>query len=472
MARMIRELIFGNNLLLALLASVALISTILIFQLAAKKQLGLLWEKWFAICYVFVSPHVNLPPFNYLHFVNLASTDGSNISQLPWAFYPWVILVLSGRFISFFKNQFVEALSFLVLRNPGFSVYCLLPITSTLWSLVPEITLKGGIAFTGFTIFSFYLGARYEWPELSGILRWGYTSLAIVSVLRYPNVGKEFAGITSHKNAFGSLMVVSTALWYLHYSQGAKTQKERWIALGFMLFSFYLVRASSSGGSLVNSLMLIAVVSSLSFLSRLKFQWAFTCVVGFTVLAIITSVYIIDNLESIVVGGLGKDLTLTGRTEFWPQLIDAANQRPWFGYGFDGFFKQDEIGEQTPAYFIYTANGFQPKTAHNGAISVLLSYGYLGLFLILASLFTNLILAVRQLNRSPLSESGIPIIYLVFIILNNITEGSLGEMGDVWLAYVLLTVRLCIDSSKSPSSNRRIDRRDLPSSSESRLNPH
>jgi hypothetical protein len=472
MARIIRELIFGNTLLLALLVSVALISTIVIFQLGANKKLGLLWEKWFGVVYIFIAPQVTLVPFNYLHLSNLGSTSGSSVSLISWFFYPWVMLVLSGRVISFFKNQFVEALSFLVLRNPGFSVYCLLPLTSTLWSLVPDITLKVGIAFTGFTIFNFYLGARYEWPQLSGLLRWGYTSIGIVSVLLQPSVGKGFTGITNHKNAFGSLMVVSTALWYLHYSQSAKTPKERWIALGFMLFSFYLVRASSSGGCLVNSLMLIVVVSSLSFLSRLKFQWAFTCIVGFTVLGIIASVYIIDNLESIVVGGLGKDLTLTGRTEFWPQLIEAANQRPWLGYGYEGFFHQDELGKQTPAYFIYTASGFNPKTAHNGAISILLYFGYPGLALILGSMFTNLILAVRQLSRSPLSQSGIPIIYLVYIIMNNLTEGSLSEMGDAWLGYVLLTVRLCIDSSKSPSSNHRIYGRDLPSPSEARLNPH
>lgn len=123
-------------------------------------------------------------------------------------------------------------------------------------------------------------------------------------------------------------------------------------------------------------------------------------------------------------------------------------------------FSEDKLGAQTPAYFIYTASGFKPKTAHNGGISILLSFGYPGLVLILLSLFTNLILAVRQLSRSPLSQSGIPIIYLVFIILNNLTESSLGEMGGAWLAYVLLTVRLCIDSSKSPSSNSRIYGRD------------
>lgn len=471
MARLIKDLILYNNFLLILLGVSGLIITLFIFQIATKRNLGITFEKWFAVLYIFISPHVNIPPFNYLHFINLTEADGSTIAKLPFVFYPWIIFILCGRFINFFKYQFVEGLSLLLLRNPSFSLYCLLPVTSTLWSLVPDITLKAGMAFTGFTIVCFYIGARYEWHELSGLVRWGYTSIGIVSFLRFPTVTREFSGITSHKNSLGSIMVVSTALWYLHYSQGAKTQKERWIAIIFMLFSFYLVRSTSSGGSLVNCLMLILIVSSLSFLSKLKFQWAFTCIVGFMVFGIISSVYIIDNLEEIVVGGLGKDLTLTGRTEFWPQLIAAANQRPWLGYGFEGFFQQDLIGDKTPAYFIYTTIGFQPRTAHNGAISILLFFGYLGLSLILLSLLTNLVFAVRELSRRPLSESGIPIIYLVFIILNNITEGSLGDIGDVWLAYVLITVRLSIDSSKSPSSNRQSYRQDLPPRSASRLNP-
>jgi O-antigen ligase len=459
---MIKDLILSNNLLLLILGIAGLIITLLIFQIATKRNFGLAFEKWFAILYIFISPHVNIPPFNYLHFVNVTETDGSAISQLPFIFYPWIVFILCGRFITFFKNQLVEGLSFLLMRNPCFSLYCLLPIISPLWSLVPDITLRAGMAFTGFTIVGFYVGARYEWRELSGLVRWSYTLIGIVSVLRYPNVGREFSGITSHKNSLGSIMVVSTALWYLHYSQNAKTQKERWIALLFMLFSFYLVRATSSGGSLVNSLMLIVVVSSLSFLSKLKFQWAFTFIVGFMAFGTIASVYILDNLESIVVGGLGKDLTLTGRTEFWPQLIAAANQRPWLGYGFDGFFQQDLIGGQTPAYFIYTPNGFQPRTAHNGAISILLAFGYPGLTLILVSLVTNLIFAVRELSRSPLAQAGIPIIYLVFIILNNLTEGSLSDIGDAWLAYVLVTVRLSIDSAKSASNANRSYGRELP----------
>ncbi|NJK74348.1 MAG: O-antigen ligase family protein [Oscillatoriales cyanobacterium RU_3_3] len=462
MARLIRELIFSNNLLLFLLGAAGLIITLLLFQFASQRKWGLAFEKWFAIFYVFISPHVNVPPFNYLHFINLAE-EGGTISKLPYVFYPWVIFILCGRLISFFKHQFVEVLLFVAIRNPCFLLYCFMPVISALWSLVPDVTLRAGMAFTGFTIFGFYIGARYEWTELSGLLRWGYTAIGIVSVLRKPNIGSEFAGITSHKNSLGSIMVLSTALWYLHYSQTAKTQKERWMCLVLMLFSFYLVRATSSGGSLVNSLMLIVLVSSLNFLSKLKFQWSFTFLVGFMVLGTIGSIYVVENLESIVVGGLGKDLTLTGRTEFWPQLIAAANQRPWFGYGFEGFFQQDTIGAQTPAHFIYTSIGFQPRTAHNGPISVLLSFGYPGLAMLLISLFTNLLFAVRELSRRPLAESGIAIIYLVFIILNNMTEGSIGDIGDVWLAYVLLTVRLSTDSAKSSSSNNRSYDRQLGS---------
>ncbi|MCU0544517.1 MAG: O-antigen ligase family protein [Oscillatoriaceae cyanobacterium Prado104] len=464
MARLIRELILGNSLLLTLLAVAGLIITLLIFQFASHRRWGLAFEKMFAIFYIFISPHVNVPPFNYLHFINLAAVNGGAVTQLPYVFYPWIVFVLCGRFIQFFKHQFVETLSFLALRNPCFLLYCFLPVISALWSLVPEVTLKAGLAFTGFTIVGFYIGARYEWSQLSGLLRWGYTAIAIVSVLRNPNVGREFAGITSHKNSLGGLMVLSTALWYLHYSQTAKTQKEKWISLLLMFFSFYLVRATSSGGSLVNSLMLIVLVSSLNFLSKLKFQWSFTFLVGFMVLGTIGSVYIVENLESIVVGGLGKDLTLTGRTEFWPQLIAAANQRPWLGYGFEGFFQQDTLGAKTPAYFIYTSIGFQPRTAHNGAISVLLSFGYPGLAMIMISLCTNLFFAVRELSRRPLAESGIPIIYLVFIILNNMTEGSIADIGDVWLAYLLVTVRLSVDSAKSASGNNRSYDRQLGAS--------
>jgi exopolysaccharide production protein ExoQ len=448
-SREIRELILGNSLLTWILASFFIIITLTLFQLASRKKIGLYLERNFAILYLYVSPFLTQVPFNYLHFDNLKSSNPGIVYMIPYFFYPWAAFILFSRLRAFFTNNLIDSFAKVVIMNPGFMLYIILPLMSTLWSLDPEETWKSGLAFSLFTAFGFYISARYKWDELGRFWRWAYTALGILSFLLKPPGGGDFTGFTQAKNSLGGILALCTAFWYLHYSQGAKSKRERRIALGMMFFSFYLVRTNKSGSALVITLLLIIAVSSLSFLKKLSFQWAFTTIICFIVISIIATVYLVENIEAIVVEGLGKDLTLTGRTEFWPQLIAAANLRPWFGYGYDSFFQQDKLGPITPAFFIYTPIGFQPKNAHNGAIAILLHFGWPGLILMMISLVLNLAYAVRYLGRSKLEEAGTPICFLVFLILNNITEASIAETGDPWLSYVMLSVRLAIDNASN-----------------------
>jgi O-antigen ligase len=372
--------------------------------------------------------------------------------MLPYFFYPWIVLNLFSR-IKAFGSNFIDFFAKLLSINPFFLLYILLPSLSTLWSIVPDVTLRAGLAFSAFTAFGFYLAAQYKWHDLSRFWRWAYTAVGLGSFIMRPPGAGEFSGLMQSKNSLGGVLALCTAFWYLHYSQGAKTNKERWISLGLTFFSFYLVRANKSGGALVATIILIIAVSSLNFLKKLSFQWAFTAIICFLVVSIIMTVFVVDNLEEIIVGGLGKDLTLTGRTEFRPQLIDAANQRPWFGYGYEGFFQQDKLGPDTPAYFIYTPNGFQPKNPHNGAIGILLAFGWPGLILMMISLLLNLAYAVRYLSCSKLEDAGMPICFLVYIIMSNITEGYLVTTKNAGLSYVMLTVRLAIDNASNTSNS-------------------
>ena len=110
------------------------------------------------------------------------------------------------------------------------------------------------------------------------------------------------------------------------------------------------------------------------------------------------------------------------------------------------------LGPATPAYFIYTPNGFQPKNPHNGAIGILLTFGWPGLILMMISLVLNLAYAVRYLSHSKLEDAGIPICFLVYIIMSNITEGYIVGSGNAWLSYVMLTVRLAIDNASNTSN--------------------
>jgi len=449
-ARMLRQLILGNSSLTWMLIAILVISTLLLFQLGSRKKISLALEKTFAGLYIFISPSLTQTPFNYLHFATLQDPKGGILKMLPYFFYPWVLLILFSR-IKDFGSKFIDLFSKVLIMNPFFLLYTLLPSLSTLWSLVPDVTLRGGLAFSVFTAFGFYLAAQYKWDDLSRFWRWGYTALGLASFIMKPPGSGGFVGLTLSKNSLGGVLALCTAFWYLHYSQGAKTKTERWISLGLMFFCFYLVRANKSGGALVVTILLIITVSSLNFLKKLSFQWAFTAIICFLVVSIIMTVFVVDNLEEIIVGGLGKDLTLTGRTEFWPQLIDAVNQRPWLGYGYEGFFQQAKLGPATPAYFIYTPNGFQPKNPHNGAIGILLAFGWPGLILMMISLLLNLAYAVRYLSRSKLEDAGMPICFLVSIIVTNITEGYIVGSGNAWLSYVMLTVRLAIDNASNTS---------------------
>ncbi|MEG4214214.1 O-antigen ligase family protein [Microcoleus sp. Pol14C6] len=449
---MVKELILGTSSLTWMLIAIVAIVTLLLFQFASYKKVGLALEKSFAALYIFISPFLTQPPFNYLHFVNLKHPEGGILKLIPYFFYPWVVLILTSR-VKVFSSNFIEIFAKILRMNPFFLLYTLLPLLSTLWSLVPEETLRAGLAFSGFTAFGFYIAAQYKWEDLSRFWRWGYTAIGLASFVMKPPGAGDFVGLTQSKNSLGGVLALCTAFWYLHYSQGAKTQKERWIALGMMFFSFYLVRANKSGAALVITLILIIAVSSLNFLKKLSFQWAFTAIICFLVVSIIMTVFVVDNLEDIIVGGLGKDLTLTGRTEFWPQLMAAVNQRPWFGYGYDGFFQQDKLGAGTPAYFIYTPSGFQPENPHNGGIGILLAFGWPGLILMMTSLLLNLAYAVRYLSRSTLEGAGIPICFLVSIIMSNITEGYIIDIGNPWLSYVMLTVRLAIDNANNSSNS-------------------
>lgn len=73
------------------------------------------------------------------------------------------------------------------------------------------------------------------------------------------------------------------------------------------------------------------------------------------------------------------------------------------------------------------------------------------------SLLLNLAYAVRYLSYSKLEDAGMPICFLVYICLSNITEGSIIATGNSWLSYVMLTVRLAIDNANSTNNSSSSD---------------
>jgi exopolysaccharide production protein ExoQ len=108
--------------------------------------------------------------------------------------------------------------------------------------------------------------------------------------------------------------------------------------------------------------------------------------------------------------GSADELTsLTGRTEIWYTVLKLVEQRPWTGYGYaSSVFVLPEH---------QNAIGFATSHAHNLALQLLLTTGWVGLILFVMTIIGIGIRAVLHNNR-------VMFALLAFVLLNGITESS------------------------------------------------
>jgi O-antigen ligase len=146
-------------------------------------------------------------------------------------------------------------------------------------------------------------------------------------------------------------------------------------------------------------------------------------------------------------------MTLTGRTDFWPQILAKIMHRPLLGYGVGGFW-QPWRGSDNPAADIIVAKSlFRPQHSHNGFLELGVELGFLGLLLFVISLFSNIAKAIMHLSYTKQPEGGLPLLLLTYALMTNLTETGLLGVTIVWFWYVVLTVRLSLDTTGSLFSN-------------------
>jgi exopolysaccharide production protein ExoQ len=131
------------------------------------------------------------------------------------------------------------------------------------------------------------------------------------------------------------------------------------------------------------------------------------------------------------VGLLGRDLTLTTRTDVWPMLI-GMNDNVFFGEGFSSFWsgpRLDVIYEQ-----------FSIIQAHNGFLDTYLNGGLVGVALMVAMLISAVVAINRDVEQGD-EFSSIRFACLAVVLISNLTESSFNKMGMLWFAFLLVVVR-------------------------------
>ncbi|MBD2542550.1 O-antigen ligase family protein [Planktothricoides raciborskii] len=433
------------------------------FQLVSKyPKFGYLVEKIILGLYLFLMPGVGISPFPNFHPSSLGTREKSFAGALvQLVVYGVILFILSPRLKSTLKYS-VEVLAVLLQKNLGLFLFLLLLFLSFSWSDTPIHTLKYSTIWLGTTIVNSYIIKQYKYHEIDKLLRYTMAINAVLSTyysMFRPAIAinpakNSWQGILSHPNTLAAIMSLSAILWGI---EAIDNPKKRWISVAMALFSLYVMQKCESGGGKVQFLLGTLMVMSVSFLRKLPFQWAYFFVIIFMIISIAGFIIVTDNLEAIVVGGLGKDMTLTGRTPLWEFLFtEKIPKRPILGYGFHGFWQPWRGADNPAANHISgelrmpSGDGYwKPPHAHNGFIEIIIDLGYVGFACFAFSFFTTLADAVRYLTLpqppgTPMIESILPLLLLMFVIFPNLTEIPLVENNHNWYYYVFASVGLSI----------------------------
>ena len=171
--------------------------------------------------------------------------------------------------------------------------------------------------------FGLYLAWRYEWERLVTVIGGAFVVLIAGSLalgLVAPSIGRmtfehpgAWSGLWTHKNTLGGIMALGVAVCVSAALVEPKRRKLFWLA--WAMGAFALVLLSTSKTALVASMLGVAVIGACMLVRRGPLQ---ALLVGAGVLgAVIVGVSIVLLAPDVIVAVLGRDLTLTGRTEIW-----------------------------------------------------------------------------------------------------------------------------------------------------------
>ena len=301
-----------------------------------------------------------------------------------------------------------------------------LAVFSFFWSDAPDLTRSRIIALVGTILFSLYLASRYTLKQQLQLLGWTF-GIAIVASFLFavglPKYGRmsgvhfsTWRGIYNHKNVLGKVMAPSSIVFLL---LALKAEKRRWLFWGGLGLSVWLIIASKSSSPLINVFILIV---ELFFFRILRWQYGLMIptLMGISTISTIIYSLVATNAEAIA-ALFGKDLTLTGRTNFWPFILDKIWKSPWLGYGFGAFWR----GLDGQSADIWYASGWKPPNSHNGYLDLLLELGLIGLSIYMIEFVTSFQKGLAYIRSVKTSDGFWPAMFLTYIVLANLTESTL-----------------------------------------------
>lgn len=366
--------------------------------------------------------------------------DGSPVDR---AFYLVLILaalvVLSRRGVNW---------GWLISQNLPLLIFYGFLLISVLWANSPYSSFKRWFKESGNILMALVIltDPRPLQAFRAVFVRCAYLliPLSLIFIRYFPDLGRRYnqhsgameaVGVTFQKNSLGTLILACglILLWDWLQRMGDTSRQrgtaERFappIILGIAGYLIFLCDSKTSILSLaIGSLILLSI----------RFSALRQKVSDFGVYALLAAVaFVIADREfgisETIIRALGRDMTFTGRTEVWAELLKVRTD-PMLGTGFMSFWDDQRFQSRLPYWVAFSA--------HNGYLEVYLAGGWVGV----GALSVMILGAIARINRALADGSdysAVRFAILVMALIANFAESNFACMTPLGFLFILAAI--------------------------------
>lgn len=353
-----------------------------------------------------------------------------------------------------------------LLRSNGWLLVAIAFLaTSIVWGEYPLIAFKRFVKVVGFII-TFFVCFSDKNPLRSVVrsLQWSCGIVVIVSfgcALLFPGTGVEdlgdqglcWKGMAAHKNQLGLWCSTGMILFLWSYGRPPRgAGKKRFLLLAGISFITLLGSHSTTGA--------FFGVVGLSLMYGIPFArnhgvagWGVLLTVPlaiFLLASLFSELAFHESFARILLEIMGKDPTLTGRSEIWKLIIDDNIVHWLVGRGYGTFWLTPEADKVR--YML----DWDIYSAHNGYLDLFVQLGAAGCVLMLL-LIINAGLGIADLHKHDRYAALLWTSFMGAVLITNLSETNLGILThEYWFLSALICIRVPEALLSSPGTEPSI----------------
>jgi exopolysaccharide production protein ExoQ len=281
--------------------------------------------------------------------------------------------------------------------------------------------------------------------------------LSILFFKYYPAIGRrltmswtlECTGVSTQKNELGlnCMMYGVFFLWMIvsvYREREDPGRRRRLLAYGTIIAMIIWLLSQCNSTTSITGFVSAGVVMWLA--SQRSRKPAFVHLLVLAVLGLpVTALFF--NPGGGMVEALGKDPSLTGRTEIWG-LVLGLHTNPLVGTGFESFWLGPRLDKMRTAL-----PNFPINEAHNGYLEAYLNLGWAGICFIALLLVTGYTRIISGIRRNP-EKASLFLGFLLCTLFYSFTEAAFRMMTPAWV-FLLLVIMAGSQAVLFRSSMRR-----------------